>query len=49
VGTSQQNDVQQEQAMLLNAFNLALTPVIWRERISELARQCAGSIFFSLP
>jgi hypothetical protein len=42
------NDVQQEQAMLLHAFNLALTPVIWRERVDELARHALVR-FFSLP
>jgi hypothetical protein len=42
------NDVQQEQAMFLHAFDLARTPVTWRKRINELARHALVR-FFSLP
>jgi len=39
------NDVQQEQPMFLHAFNLAQVPVIWRERIDELARDALVRFF----
>jgi hypothetical protein len=39
------NDVQQEQAMLVHAFNLAQVPAFWCKRIDELARQALVRFF----